>query len=91
MARYGEAVARLINGSCMSDVTNARGPRGPIELFGRSWTEVGPRSSFCFYLAATLRGRPPRRPFARELAALRSLVRRPTNAAAVTKCTFGLG
>ena len=37
----------------------------------------------------SLRGRPPSRPFARELAALRALVRRPTNAAAVTKLTFG--
>jgi len=64
-------------------------PRFSLVL-GRSWTEVGLKSSFCFYLAATLRGRPPRRPFARELAALRSLVRRPTNAAAVTKFTFGL-
>jgi len=32
----------------------------------------------------SLRGRPPSRPFARELAALRSLVRRPTSAAAVS-------
>jgi hypothetical protein len=41
------------------------------------------------YLTATFRGRPPRRPFARELAALRSLVRLPTSAAAVTRLTFG--
>ena len=40
------------------------------------------------YSASTLRGRPPKRPFARELAALRSLVRRPTRAAAVTRLTF---
>jgi hypothetical protein len=41
-----------------------------------------------YLAAAALRGRPPRRPFARELAALRSLVRRPTNAAAVTRLTL---
>ena len=40
------------------------------------------------YPASTLRGRPPRRPFARELTALRSLVRLPTSAAAVTRLIF---
>src|SRR5688572_20478720 len=40
------------------------------------------------HLAIVVRGRPPRRPFARELAALRTLVRRPTKAAAVTRVTF---
>ena len=52
-------------------------------------TAAGLQSGSCSYLTAALRGRPPRRPFARELAALRSLVRRPTSAAAVTKCTLG--
>ena len=36
------------------------------------------------------RGRPPRRPFARELAAFRRLVRLPTSAAALTSATLGL-
>ena len=40
------------------------------------------------YPAMALRGRPPRRPFARELAAFRWLVRLPTSAAAVTRLTF---
>jgi hypothetical protein len=40
------------------------------------------------YPASTLRGRPPSRPFTRELAALRWLVRLPTSAAAVTRLTF---
>src|SRR5207244_7346690 len=35
------------------------------------------------------RGRPPRRPFARELAAFRRLVRLPTSAAALTSATLG--
>ena len=36
------------------------------------------------------RGRPPRRPFARELAAFRRLVWLPTSAAALTSATLGL-
>lgn len=36
------------------------------------------------------RGRPPSRPFLRELAAFRRLVRLPTRAAALTKATDGL-
>src|SRR5205807_10206630 len=35
------------------------------------------------------RGRPPRRPFARELAAFRRLVWLPTSAAALTSATLG--
>src|SRR6185436_6577836 len=56
----------------------------------RNGPATGPKSGPTFlYPLATLRGRPPRRPLARELAALRSLVRRPTNAAAVTRFTIG--
>ena len=56
----------------------------------RNGPATGPKSGPTFlYPLATLRGRPPRRPLARELAALRSLVRRPTNAAAVTRFTLG--
>ena len=39
---------------------------------------------------ARRRGRPPRRPFARELAAFRRLVWLPTSAAALTSATLGL-
>jgi hypothetical protein len=59
-------------------------------VFGRWWTEVGLNSRQRDpYSAMTFRGRPPRRPFARELSALRALLRLPTKAAAVTKFTFG--
>src|SRR3970282_873337 len=73
-------------------------------VFGRYWTTSGlqpnlggtsHRNAFgsaigpnACYPASTFRGRPPRRPFVRELAALRWLVRLPTSAAAVTRLTF---
>jgi hypothetical protein len=52
-------------------------------------TDSGARSvPRACYPASTFRGRPPKRPFVRELAAFRSLVRLPTSAAAVTRRTF---
>jgi hypothetical protein len=51
-----------------------------------AWSVSGNASAaHACYPASALLGLPPKRPFARELAALRSLVRLPTSAAAVTR------
>jgi hypothetical protein len=76
------ARATSTDGTRVSCITCHRGvtvPRQLRDILLETSVRQGP---------AALRGRPPRRPFARELAALRSLVRRPTNAAAVTRLTL---